>query len=41
MNNSNKEVIFKICAPFTNCITEINNAETEYAEHIDYSNAYI
>ena len=35
MNNSNKEVIFKICAPFTNCITEINNAETEYAEHID------
>ena len=35
MNNSNREVIFKICAPFTNCITEINNAETEYAEHID------
>ena len=35
MNNSNREVIFKICAPFTNCITEINNAETEYAEDID------
>ena len=25
VNNTNKEVIFKNCAPFTNCITEINN----------------
>ena len=24
-NNRNKKVILKNCAPFTNCITEINN----------------
>ena len=24
-NNRNKKVIFKNCAPFTNCISEINN----------------
>ena len=24
-NNKNKNVIFKNCAPFTNCISEINN----------------
>ena len=24
-NNSNKKVIFKNCAPFTNCISDINN----------------
>ena len=24
-NNANKKVIFKNCAPFTNCISEINN----------------
>ena len=24
-NNTNKYVIFKNCAPFTNCISEINN----------------
>ena len=24
-NNPNKEVIFKNCAPFTNCRSEINN----------------
>ena len=24
-NNNNKEVIFKNCAPFTDCISEINN----------------
>ena len=24
-NNNNKKVIFKNCAPFTNCISEINN----------------
>ena len=24
-NNSNKKVIFKNCAPFTNCISKINN----------------
>ena len=26
-NNINKKVIFKNCAPFTNCISEINNAK--------------
>ena len=25
VNNINKKVIFKNCAPFTNCISEINN----------------
>ena len=25
VNNNNKKVIFKNCAPFTNCISEINN----------------
>ena len=24
-NNTNKKVIFKNCAPFTNCICKINN----------------
>ena len=24
-NNTNKKVIFKNCAPFTNCMSEINN----------------
>ena len=26
-NNTNKKVIFKNCAPFTNCIIEINNTQ--------------
>ena len=26
-NNTNKIVIFKSCAPFTNCISKINNME--------------
>ena len=34
-NNTNKKVIFKNCAPFINCISKINNAQTDYAEHID------
>ena len=33
--NTNKKVIFKNCAPFTNCISKINNAEVDNAEHID------
>ena len=24
-NNADKEVVFKNCAPFTDCISEINN----------------
>ena len=34
-NNRNKKVIFKNCAPFTNCIIEINNTQIDYAEYID------
>ena len=34
-NNTNKKVIFKNCAPFTNCISKINNAEVDNAEYID------
>ena len=26
-NNTNKKVIFKNCAPFTSCISEINNIQ--------------
>ena len=28
-NNANKKVIFKNCAPFTNCISEINNTQID------------
>ena len=31
----NKGVIFKNCAPFTNCRSEINNAEIDNAKDID------
>ena len=34
-NNTNKKVIFKNCAPFTNCIIEINNAQVDNAKDID------
>ena len=34
-NNTNKKVIFKNCAPFTNCISEINNTQVDYATDID------
>ena len=34
-NNSNKKVIFKNCAPFTNCISEINNTQVDNAKDID------
>ena len=30
--NINKKVIFKNYAPFTNCITEINNAQVDDAQ---------
>ena len=33
-NNTNK-VIFKNCAPFTNCISEINNTQIDNAKYID------
>ena len=34
-NNTNKKVIFKNCAPFTNCISKINNTQIVNAEYID------
>ena len=34
-NNSNKILVFKNCAPFTGCISEINNIQTDNAKHID------
>ena len=34
-NNTNKKVIFKNCAPFTNCISEINNTQIDNVEDID------
>ena len=33
-NNTNKQVIFKNCAPFTNCISEINNTQIDNAKDI-------
>ena len=35
VNNVNKKVIFKNCAPFTNCISEINNTQIDNAKDID------
>ena len=35
VNNTNKKVIFKDCAPFTNCISEINNTQIDNAKDID------
>ena len=34
-NNTNKKVIFKSCAPFTNCISETNNMQIDNAKDID------
>ena len=34
-NNTNKKVIFKNCAPFTNCKSEINNTQIDNAKDID------
>ena len=34
-NNTNKKVIFRICAPFTTCISRINNTQIDDAQHID------
>ena len=35
VNTTNKKVIFKNCAPFTNCISEINNTQVDNAKDID------
>ena len=34
-NNNNKKVIFKNYAPFTNCISKINNTQIDNAENTD------
>ena len=34
-NTTNQKVIFKNCAPFTNCISEINNTQIDNAKDID------
>ena len=34
-NNTNKKVIFKNCASFTNCISKINNTQIDNDEYID------
>ena len=34
-NNRNEKVIFKNCAPFTDCIGEINNTQMNHAKYID------
>ena len=34
-NNTNKKVISKSCAPFTNCVSEINNTQIDNAKDID------
>ena len=49
-NNNNRKVIFKSCAPFTNCISEINNTDLDNTKDlnivmpmynvIDYSDNY-
>ena len=33
-NNINKKVIFKNCAPFTNCMSEINNTQVDNAKDL-------
>ena len=34
-NNNDKEVVFKNSAPFTDCISEINNTQIDNAKYID------
>ena len=34
-SNTNKKVIFKNCAPFTICISEINNTQVGNAKDLD------
>ena len=35
VNNANRNVIFKNCAPFTSCINRINNTEIYDAKYLD------
>ena len=34
-SNTNRKVIFKNCAPFTNCISQINNTDLDNAKYLD------
>ena len=34
-NNVNKKQVFKNCAPFTDCVTEIDNTQIDNAKDID------
>ena len=34
-DRNNKQIMFKNCAPFTNCISEINNTQIENAKDLD------
>ena len=36
--NNRKNIVIKNCAPFTNCISEINNTQIDNAKDIDISN---
>ena len=35
LNDIIKQVVFKNCARFTSCVTEINNTQVDYAENTD------
>ena len=35
LNNRNKKITFKDCAPYINCITQINNTQVDDAHDID------
>ena len=35
VNTTTNKVIFKNCAPFTNCLTKINNTQVDDAQDID------
>ena len=41
VHNTNKNLFVKNCAPFTDCITEINNTQADDAPKDWYSNAYV
>ena len=35
VKETNKKIIFKNCAPFTDCISEVNNTQTDNVKSID------
>ena len=34
-NDANKKIIFNICAPFTDCVSKINNMQIDSGKYID------